>query len=163
FPKRFIVFFTGLGHPKDAWVPGGTEANMVMSPILEPLDQYKQDLLVLEGIDMESAYHGPGDPHQQGIGHALTGMELEADPLFAYMCGSGQMVGWGGGISLDQHIAKSIGGATKFASLELGVQVDGADVGSRLSYSGPGAPVPPENDPWSVFNRVFGELGADPI
>lgn len=163
FPKRFLVFFTGLGHPKPFWVPGGTETDMQFGPILQPLEPYKSDLLVLEGIDMESAYHGPGDPHQQGIGHALTGTELQSGTLFQYMCGSGQTVGWGGGVSLDQYLAQQGGAQTKLPSLELGIQVQDADIGARLSYAGPGMPVPPQDDPGAVWDQVFADLGGDPV
>src|SRR5688572_25261370 len=63
FPKRFVVFFTGLGTVKPSWVPTGTEKSFTLSEILSPLEPFKKQLLVLEGLDMESAHHGPGDPH----------------------------------------------------------------------------------------------------
>jgi len=162
FPKRFVVFFTGLGTVKPAWVPKGTETEFGFGPILAPLEPFKKKTLVLEGIDMESAYHGPGDPHQQGIGQALTGTELQEGMLFPYACNPSAMVGWGGGISLDQFLADKIGQMTKFPSLELGVQVQYANVSARISYRGGGQPVPPEDDPYEAFKRIFGDLGSDP-
>jgi hypothetical protein len=162
FPKRFVVFFTGLGTVKNAWVPSGTETDFTLGKILSPLAPFKKDLLVLEGIDMESAYHGPGDPHQLGIGQALTGTELQEGGLFKYACNANATVGWGGGISIDQLLAQQLGKATKFSSLELGVQVQNSNVSSRMSYQGPGKPVPPDDDPHNAFQRIFGDLGADP-
>lgn len=161
-PKRFIVFFTGLGTVKPRWVPTGTETNFTLSDILSPLNPFKDRLLVLEGIDMKSAYSGPGDPHQAGIGQALTGTELEEGTLFPYACNPSKMVGWGGGISVDQYLAKLIGQNTKLGSLELGVQVQYSNVSSRLSYLGAGQPVPPDDDPWSVYQRLFTDLQTDP-
>ncbi len=155
FPKRFIVFFTGLGHVKSEWAPVGTETNFTLGKVLEPLNPHKSDLLILEGVDMESAYHGPGDPHQQGIGHALTGTELQTGDLFPYACNPGKTVGWGGGISIDQYMANAMGTATKFPSLEFGVQVQYTNVSSRMIYAGPGQPVPPEDSPYQAFNRIF--------
>ena len=162
FPKRFIVFFTGLGTVKHAWAPSGTESDFQLSEILSPLAPHKDKLLVLEGLDMESAYHGPGDPHQQGIGHALTGTELQEGDLFPYACNPNAKVGWGGGISLDQLLADQLGQTTRFPSLEFGVQVQNANVSSRISYRGPGQPVPPEDDPRAAFERIFTDLATDP-
>ena len=163
FPKRFIAFFTGLGTVRSAWTPVGTESQFILGEVLSPLAPFQDKLLILDGIDMESSYHGPGDPHQQGIAQALTGTELQEGNLFQYACNPGKTVGWGGGISLDQHLANHIGQNTKLPSLELGVQVQYANVSSRVSYQGPGAPVPPDDDPSHVFTRVFGDLGADPL
>ncbi|KYF88621.1 hypothetical protein BE17_14530 [Sorangium cellulosum] len=162
FPKRFVVFFTGLGTVKKAWQPTGTETAFELGEILAPLSPYRDKLLVIEGVDMESAYNGPGDPHQQGIGQALTGTELQEGTLFPYACDPAALVGWGGGISVDQLLAARLGQRTKLASLELGVQVQYANVSSRISYLGPGQPVPPEDDPRAVFDRLFNDLSADP-
>ncbi|WP_437626360.1 DUF1552 domain-containing protein [Sorangium sp. So ce1151] len=162
FPKRFVVFFTGLGTVKAAWQPTGTEAAFELGEILAPLSPYRDKLLVIEGVDMESAYNGPGDPHQQGIGQALTGTELQEGTLFPYACDPAALVGWGGGISVDQLLAARLGQRTKLSSLELGVQVQYANVSSRISYLGPGQPVPPEDDPRAVFDRLFNDLSADP-
>ncbi|WP_438010254.1 DUF1552 domain-containing protein [Sorangium sp. So ce321] len=162
FPKRFVVFFTGLGTVKEAWQPTGTETAFELGEILAPLSPYRDKLLVIEGVDMESAYNGPGDPHQQGIGQALTGTELQEGTLFPYACDPAALVGWGGGISVDQLLAARLGQRTKLSSLELGVQVQYANVSSRISYLGPGQPVPPEDDPRAVFDRLFNDLSADP-
>lgn len=162
FPKRFVAFFTGLGTVKDAWVPIGTETSFVLNEILSPLEPFKDKLLILEGLDMESAYHGPGDPHQLGIGQALTGTELQEGTLFKYACNPNATVGWGGGISVDQFLAQQIGQLTKFGSLEFGVQVQYANVSSRFSYLGPGQPVPPEDNPRAAFERIFSDLAANP-
>jgi hypothetical protein len=161
-PKRFIAFFTGLGTVKSRWVPSGTETDFVLSDILKPLAPFKDKVVVVEGVDMKSAYSGPGDPHQQGIAQALTATELQEGALFPYACNPGKMVGWGGGISLDQLLAQQIGQTTKLASLELGVQVLNSNVSSRISYLGAGQPVPPDDDPWHVFARLFTDLQADP-
>jgi hypothetical protein len=161
-PKRFLVFFTGLGTVKPRWVPSGTETNFTLSDVLKPLEPFKSHLLVLEGIDMASAYSGPGDPHQQGIAHALSGTELQEGTLFPYACNPGKMVGWGGGISVDQFLAGQIGQTTKLPSLEIGVQVQYSNVSSRVSYLGPGQPVPPDDDPWNVYARLFSDLESDP-
>jgi hypothetical protein len=160
-PKRFVVFFSANGTIPENWRPTGTETAFALSTILAPLEPHKDQLVIIDGVDMESSNHGPGDGHQKGMGHMLTGIELLEGTEFTG--GNGELVGWGGGISVDQAIANQIGGTTRFRSLELGVQVSGASVWSRMSYLGADQPIPPEDSPYSTFDRVFGDLGADPL
>jgi hypothetical protein len=159
-PKRFVVFWTPNGTIRDAWLPSGSETAFTLSPILAALAPYQQDIVVLDGIDAMAAYPGPGDAHQKGTGSSLTGIELQEG---AFVGAMGLTAGWANGISIDQTIADVIGTTTKFRSLEFGVHVHGANVGSRISYRGPAQPVPPENDPSAAFARIFGDFSADPV
>jgi hypothetical protein len=68
--------------------------------------------------------------------------------------------GFANGISVDQAIARAIGAATKFRSLEFGVQLGGADVMHRMSYLGSNQPIPPEEDPAAAFGRIFADINA---
>ncbi len=163
FPKRFVAMFSGFGTVKEDWVPKGTDTDITMGPILAPLEPYKNRVMTFEGVNYESTNHGPGDPHQIGMAHALTGIEMQEGTLFPYVCSPGKSVGWGGGISLDQFLADQLGQTTKFPSLEFGVQVQYADVSARICYRGPGQPVPPEDNPYNAYQRIFSELGADPV
>ncbi len=160
-PKRFVVMFSANGTIAENWRPTGGETDFQLSPILSPLEPHRDHLLVLEGIDMESSQHGPGDNHQKGMAQLLSGIELLQGTEFTG--GNGELVGWGGGISIDQHIANQIGGSSKFKSLELGVQVFSADIWSRMCYAAANRPIPPEDDPYAAFARIFGDLGADPL
>src|SRR5437899_6631236 len=72
------------------------------------------------------------------------------------------------GISVDQVAAQKIGGATRFASLELGCedgrQVGNCDSGYSCAYSNSiswrtaTTPNPPEINPRAVFERLFAGL-----
>lgn len=161
FPKRLIVMFSPNGTIKKNWLPTGEGHNFQLSRILEPLAPHQADLMVLDGISMLTAKHGPGDGHQTGMGHMLTAVELLSGELFQGGGDSGS-VGWAGGISVDQAIANVVGTSTKLKSLELGVQVHGATVWSRMSYLGPNQPIPPENDPRAVFARLFADMSISP-
>ncbi len=161
YPKRFIVMFSPNGTIKRNWSPTGGDRNFALSRILTPLAPFKEKLLVLQGINMSTAKHGPGDGHQTGMGHMLTATELLEGELFEGGGGSGR-VGWAGGISVDQAIANHVGTATRLKSLELGVQVHGATVWSRMSYLGPNQPIPPESDPEKVFERLFSDFSISP-
>jgi hypothetical protein len=167
FPKRLVIFFSANGTIPGAWTPSGGEYDFAFGPILSPLEPHKGEVIVIDGVDNEAAHHGPGDGHQTGIGTLLTGTELNEGTLFCEgACDDpSQTVGWGGGISVDQHIANEISKTTttKFGSLELGVQVNSANIWSRMSYLAGDQPVPPRDDPAQNFDDIFGDLTADPF
>ncbi len=155
FPKRFVVMFTPNGL-LPAWTPTGSERGFELSPILSPLAEHQDDLVVIRGLYQQG---GGGDGHQNGMGGMLTGQSLNSGPF------GGQQAppaGWAAGPSVDQRIADAIGGETKLRSLELGVQVGDADNWGRMCYRASNQPLPPEDDPSAVYARVFAELHTDP-
>jgi hypothetical protein len=158
-PKRFIGWFSSCGTINPVWTPSGTETAFNFGEILKPLDPYKSDVLILDGVDMVSSNYGPGSGHQKGMGHLLTGTELQSG---SFVGGGGASAGFAGGISLDQVIAKRIGEGTKLSSMQLAVQAFNNDVWSRMSYTGPGVSLPPINDPQIAFDRMFGGMTGDP-
>ena len=70
--------------------------------------------------------------------------------------------GWPTGASVDQRIAEGLAVPTKLRSLELGVQVGAADNWGRMIYRAANQPLPPDDDPASVYARVFADLHTDP-
>jgi hypothetical protein len=168
FPKRFVVMYTPNGTiPKNFWPTNvNSETDFEFSPILTPLAAHKDDLLIIGGVDMLSAMasnsggKAPGDAHQKGTGQCLTATELLPGN---FVGGGGLSAGWAGGISVDQEIANHIGKDTPYASLELGVAVQGANVRGRISYRGPAQPLPPENSPYIAYQRLFGDSLGEPL
>jgi len=158
-PKRFVAWFSACGTINPVWTPSGTETAFTFGDILRPLDPYKSDVLVLDGVDMVSTGYGPGSAHQKGMGHLLTGTELQDG---SFTGGGGASAGFAGGVSIDQVIAKRIGADSKIASLQLAVQAFNNDVWSRMSYTAPGVSLPPTNDPRLAFDRIFGGMASDP-
>ena len=63
-----------------------------------------------------------------------------------------------GGISADQVVAKQLGSATRFPSLQLSI-ASGTNFGNQglatLSWSENGVPLAAENDPHVLFSRLF--------
>jgi hypothetical protein len=159
-PKRFIVWFTPNGTIKPAWTPTGTPGtNFTLSRILAPLETNKAHITVLDGIDNVVATKGLGDDHMKGMGAMLTGIELLPGTTQGGCC---EPAGLAGGISVDQEIANNIGTTTKFKSLELGVQTGGGgNVWAYTSYSAANQPLPPDQNPANVFNRVFSSIGTN--
>ena len=110
FPKRVVVFYTPNGKVMNEWGAQGNEHNFQLKPSLAPLERHKNDLIILEGIDMLSCQKGPGSGHPIGMAHLLTGVAAqEASPNASFENGSNTPMGYAGGISIDQHIANHIG------------------------------------------------------
>lgn len=152
-PRRLVIVFTGNGSVEDGWAASGSGSDLALGPSLAALEPHRADLLFPRGVDLESSYHGPGDAsHWSGMGHLLTGTSLVDQ-------GGGQLTA--GGMSVDQRVALHVGGATKLRSLELCVEEHPSLIATRMSYLGPGQPVPPDPDPRHAFGRLFGEVPAE--
>jgi hypothetical protein len=159
-PKRFIVFFSPDGNIRENWTPTGTETSFTLSRILAPLAGNQQSLVVLDGVENQVGGYAahPGDDHMKGMGTMLTGIGLLPGTTQG---GAGDPAGLAGGISVDQQIATTIGAGTKFRSLELGVQSGSpGTVWGYTAYAGANQPLPPDNNPASVWNRVFAAFGG---
>ncbi len=160
-PKRFIYFFHPNGTIHDAWWPTGTQKNFEFGEILSPLTPLKSKIIVPKNLSYKSAAKdvSPGERHQSGMGTALSGRPLQSG---TFVGGDGSLAGWGDGITVDQVIADHIGDGTAYKSLHLGVRTDTtaatAEVRTRISYSGPGQPIPPQNDPADVFRQIFSDF-----
>ena len=122
--------------------------------ILAPLEPFREQLLLLDGLSMGVTELGPGNEHQRGMASWLTGWpNNDGQFLGGSMSGTS---GWATSASIDQLIAQREAGSTPLPSLELGVRVEGSNNRHRMSYSGPELPVAPDSDPRSVYRRLFG-------
>ena len=143
----------------DKWTPV-TDGALELSPILQPLAAFKDRLVVITGLDNRPALALQGEPaggHGR-IGAAfLTG--VHAKPT--------EGADFRAGISIDQIAAARLGNETELASLELGLEstdlAGACDVGfscayvNTLSWRSPTTPLPMENNPRTVFERLFGD------
>lgn len=150
FPKRLALFFTANGTQPSAWNPTGVGKDYQLSQILQPLAAHKDDMIVISGLDMKSA-GGDKKGHNRGVGCLWTGRTTidgnEGDTSYA------------SGISVDQYLVQKLEPPTQLNSLELGVKVYFSIPRGRMIYTGPNQPVPPEDDPFKAFNRLFGNFG----
>src|SRR5262249_14345702 len=108
-PKRFGIMFSPCGTIPENWQPSqafmAPETEFTLSPILQPLAPFQNDIVVLRGMNMESSAYPPiANVHGQGMTHMLTGIPLVKGPA-----GAGRanhfLDGSAGGPSIDQHIA----------------------------------------------------------
>lgn len=147
-PTRLLVFFCPNGTVPHRWrpVPASDALGFDFGPgtVLEPLRDVRRDLVVVDGLHFHRA-----DNHEGGMAAMLTNGGGLDSPT--------------GGASIDQIVARHIGGASRFASLELGVQTSawGGRIQTRMSYARAGAWVTPDDDPHHVHERLFGVAGVD--
>ncbi|MEZ6140046.1 MAG: DUF1552 domain-containing protein [Zavarzinella sp.] len=156
--QRLVVVFSPNGIVPNQYWPDAEGPIGDFKEILKPLTPFKNQTLVLQGIS--DKIRGDGDGHMRGIGCLLTGIELFPGNIQG---GSDTPAGWSTGISIDQELKNYLQAnpatRTRFGSLELGVLVpDRADTWTRMSYAGPNKPNTPIDDPYQLFNRLYGNM-----
>lgn len=156
--QRLVIIFSPDGIVPPAFWPDAAGELTTFKESLTPLAPFKDKTLILNGVC--DRVRGDGDGHMRGIGCLLTGIELFPGNVQG---GSDTPAGWSSGISIDQEIKnflqKDAQTRTRFGSLEFGVMVpDHADTWTRMSYAGPNKPVPPIDDPYQMFNKLYGRL-----
>jgi hypothetical protein len=152
---RFQAFYVPNGMAMEYWVPKGEGSAFELSPILEPLAPFRNQMLVLSGIKSNWNYI-----HAGASGSFLTGtthggrneVEIVAD------------------VSMDQLLARHFAKETQVASLELSMDAPanaGACTGNlscvythTLSWRSPTQPLPMEWNPRAVFEKLFGDSGS---
>lgn len=160
-PIRLVAIITPSGTIREAWGARRSDTSFELGPILAPFAALRDRVLVLDGLDMSAARDGLGGGHQKGPGVVLTGQPLlPGDFCGGLGCFNGRS-GWAAGPSIDQAIADHLQGRTRLRSLELGARVLGSNNRHRVSYRAADDPVPPDCDPFSVYERVFAGAGLD--
>ncbi len=146
---RLICCYVPNGKNIFQWMPKDAGAGYTLPPTLEPLQALRSEFSVLSGL---------GHPHSQG-GHSgadtwLTGADLKHVPGSDYT----------NTVSLDQLAAEVHGKQTRFPSLQLGDMSGTGSAGHShtLSFDRSGTPLPSENSPQRLFERLFvPEVAAD--
>src|SRR5262245_19184468 len=155
-PRLGVVY-----HPNGViyqnWLPRGTGRDFEFSPILAPLEPFRDQLIVITNLSSHQAEalgDGGGD-HSRASGSYLTGVHVKKSDSVV-----------GNGMSMDQIAAKAAERDTQLSSLQLTADdnslVGACDVGyscaysSTLSWLTPTLPLMAENNPRVVFERLFG-------
>lgn len=151
-PRRFACLFMANGVEPGQWGAQGDGADMTLKSSLEPLAPLKEHLLVLNGLYNPKAL--TGNIHLAAAPNVLSGAHVVPST-------SDLMVG----TSFDQLLAAELGGQTVFPSLVLGIEPPtlGTHKGYSCIYSGhiswstPKTPVPRENNPRALYDRLVGD------
>jgi hypothetical protein len=150
-PNRFGLWFFGNGIRTEQWIPDGTGASWVPREALASLEGVRPWLHILTGMQIKTSTY----PHHGGMAGIMTG-----DVYQQVGTTRDTIVSTFSGPSLDQIAAASIGGATPYRSLELGItRKTGTDEGTTfeaLSHNGPNSVNQPERSAHALFQRLFG-------
>ena len=156
-PLRMAFLYVPNGMHMADWTPGQEGTEYELTPTLQGIKKYRDSFNVLTGLTLDGARaHGDGGgDHARSVAAFLTG----AHPRKT----NGADIQ--NGVSIDQVTAEQVGKATRFSSLELGLeasaQAGNCDSGyscayaSNMSWRGPTNPVAKEIDPGAVFDRLF--------
>jgi hypothetical protein len=144
-PKRLAFIGFPHGAIMDRWSPAQTGANYEMSPILQPLEPFRQHLTIVSGLRNK-----PGEsPEPHGY--------IEMTWLSCVKPAEHGLAGPDAGVSADQMAARHIGQETRLPSLELTTALGGA----RLAWRTPTQSLPQEGNPRAVFQKMFGQGDTD--
>jgi hypothetical protein len=163
--SRFGAVYVPNGIMMENWTPAAEGASFELTPILKPLEAYRNQMLVVSGLNSV-----PPKTSSGGAVHARASTRFLTDIAPKPTAGSDLQAG----ISMDQIAAKALGRHTQLASLEIGLDsIDSAGTGdtgysraygNTISWISPTTPLPMENNPRAVFERMFGESGStDPV
>jgi hypothetical protein len=155
--KRLIMLTSGNGTVPSQWKPSGSNTSLTLSTALAPLEMYKQDLIAINGLGWQYG-DGPGVDHMR-IAMMWNGTPMLTGTDFSNSTND-RPCGWGGGISVDQTIANKLAETVKtpFKSLEFGVYLPRHHIYTRVNYAAANQPIPPVDDPYAMFDRVFKNL-----
>jgi hypothetical protein len=158
-PTRMAFVYVPNGIIMPEWTPDAGGAAYEFKRTMKAMEPHRDHLTVITGLTHNGGRalgDGPGD-HARAAASFLTGMHPRKT------AGADIKIG----VSVDQVAAQRIGSATRFASMELGLE-DGRLVGScdsgyscaysnNLAWRTENAPLPPEINPRLVFERLFGD------
>jgi hypothetical protein len=161
--RRFTVIYASHGYAPGYWIPQSDGVGYELTPPLAPLAKFRDRMIVMSGIDNDVALQRPGDPRG---GHGRMAP--------AFMCGihakPTQGADFRAGVSVDQIAADYIGAETQLRSLQLSLEpIDfsgSCDSGYSCVYTNtlcwrtPTLPLPMEDNPRAVFERLFGDTGT---
>jgi Protein of unknown function (DUF1552) len=144
-PHRMAFVGFPMGAVIKNWSPEATGKDFKISPILEPLDKYREYLTIVSGLRNKPA-ESP-EPHAY----------IERTWLSCVSAANAGVANPDSGVSADQFAARHIGQDTRIPSLELCTALRGAQVAWRT----PKQSLPQEGNPRAVFYKLFGQGDTD--
>jgi len=144
-PSRMAFIGFPHGAIMSQWSPekGGTDYEI--SPILKPLEKFRDQLTIVSGLRNKPA-ESP-EPHAY----------IERTWLSCVSPWDAGVIGPEAGVTADQLAAEAIGQDTRMPSLELTT----AQRGAQLAWRTPTQSLPQEGNPRTVFYRLFGQGDTD--
>ena len=161
----FMQTPNGIFNLKNEWTPKTVGANWEMTRTLEPLAAFKDRMMVISGLDNQQAAGLTGEvggDHPRACTAWLTGTHAKMTSGADLRAGT----------SVDQVAANEFGKHTQLGSLEIGLEASevvgacesayGCAYYDTISWRNETTPLPMENRPRAIFERLFGDAGTDP-
>ncbi len=154
--KRLGVVYVPNGMMMNHWTPRTEGAGFDFPTVMKPLEPFRRHVQVLSGMH---GVDGEG-PHARSSTRFLSGVGAKPDN------GSDLSAG----VSMDQLAGRVLGRETQLATLELAL--DGRDFAgscddgfscaytNTIAWTNETTPLPMENNPRVVFERLFGDSGS---
>jgi hypothetical protein len=161
-PTRLGFFYIPNGAIMESWTPAAVGAGFEFSTILQPLSPFRDRLLVVTGLDQRNAEpmgDGNGD-HSRAVPTWLSGVHPKRTEGADVQAG----------VTADQLAARILGQSTPLPSIEISMDsnylVGNCENGyscvymNTISWRTPTQPIPMENNPRVIFERMFGDGGS---
>jgi hypothetical protein len=155
---RLACIYVPHGATMDKWTPATDGSGFEFSEILQPLKPFRDRINIISDLSHPQAYGGGSatSNHNRSAATFLSGAHAEAGPR-AHL-----------GVTVDQFAAQHIGQDTPLPSIELMIEESSLSCGDlscayrdTISWQGPTAPLPMQNNPQVVFERLFGDGSTD--
>ena len=157
---RFSAIYVPHGATMAKWTPDTVGSDFKFSEILQPLEPFRDRINVISGMGLPLAYGQDGSAganHTRSSAVFLTGAHPGTDTQARL------------GVSVDQVAAHAIGQDTPLPSVELTIEESSLSCGAGLScayrntlaWQTETSPLPMENNPQVLFERLFGDGSTD--
>lgn len=159
---RFGAIYIPHGATMAKWTPAKTGSDFEFTEILKPLEPYRERINVISGLGLPLAY---GTDGSAGANHT------RASAVFLTCANPGTDAQAKLGVSMDQIAARGLGQDTPLPSIELTIEESSLSCGTGLScayrntiaWRTDVTPLPMENNPSVVFERLFGDGSTEAI
>src|SRR5215831_1156534 len=157
--NRLGVAYVPNGMIMENYLPATEGLDYELTPTLKALEPFREHFQVLSGLNCTPTPGRPGGAHAKATTRFLTDISPPTSETWL-----------DAGISVDQILAQELGKQTQLASLELAIE-SGETAGScdtgyacpytnTLSWKGPATPLPTQNNPRLIFERLFGDSSS---
>jgi Protein of unknown function (DUF1552) len=165
-PRRLMTVFTANGDHIARRFTTKSETGWVFDDMLSPFQPYRQNLLVLEGIDK---FHGRLPDGQRADGHEQGGSSLapwhSGSGSFP-IGGTSDSIGYVLGPSIDKELGDLLtaqNSSLRFKHLYFRVGGNSSNIWNTHAHAGPvgtQSPLAAETNPFAAYTRIF--AGVDP-
>jgi len=152
---RLGCIYVPHGATMDKWTPAKEGKGFEFTEILQPLEKYRDRLVVVSNLAHPQAAgigSDAGADHARSAAVFLSGAHPEKESVHV-------------GITIDQIVAEKLGQDTPLPSMEVAIEENGLNCGAgygcaytnTISWKTATVPLPMEHNPQVLFEKLFGE------